>query len=75
MISDTASFGAIGVASLDESEETQSQRFRIYELLFKNIFSDIDFVHADLPRANATFIINRKMKVEEVLSYLVKLFA
>ena len=70
----TASFGAVGVASLDESEEDQSQRFRIYELLFKNEFAPVDFIHADMPKANATFIINRKADVEKILPYIATLF-
>ncbi|MEM9886559.1 MAG: hypothetical protein AAF849_11760 [Bacteroidota bacterium] len=71
---EVASFGAVGVSSLDEQEEGRSQRFRIYELLFKNIFSDVDFIHADMPDSSATFIINRKTDVEKVLSYLAQLF-
>ncbi|MEM1326205.1 MAG: hypothetical protein AAGI23_09640 [Bacteroidota bacterium] len=71
----TASFGAVGVVSEDEETQSPSQRFRIYELLFKNIFSDIDFIHADMPSANATFIVNRKAKVDQILPYLSELLS
>lgn len=56
-----ASFIVVGEASTNE-EKTNTQRYRIYEYMFKNFFSVIHFEHYNLVKHSIYVLLNRENK-------------
>jgi hypothetical protein len=54
-----ASFGFSGAASLEENENLETKRFRIYRKIMENLFSPTNFFHYQLPERNIYLLVNR----------------
>jgi len=73
-----ASFGFIGAAIIDEEKKentANTQKYRVYSTIVKNLFSDRLFIHAYNKEKSAYTIINRNNPEPDLIDKVQKMFA